>query len=82
MGGCCSKCGVYTTDNSPEQKAPRYTSGTTGDTPKLSRLQHKDSFSNGKTQANGSAKNGAVGGKMGQSDNGQATPSASHTCER
>ena len=78
MGGCCSKCGVYTTDKSPETRG-----AATGDTPKLSRLQHKDSFSNGKAQANGTAKNGGVGHEMGQADSGAvATPSSGDTCER
>ena len=87
MGGCCSKCGVYTTNNSPRNKH-------TGDTPKLSRLQHKDSFVGGKAQqTNGSTKNGVNGGggagsggsvveRRGETDSHPATPSPADTCER
>ena len=76
MGGCCSKCGVYTTSNSPRNKH-------TGDTPKLSRLQHKDSFTGGKTaETNGSSKNGGVVGRKGETDSQAATPSLADTCER
>ena len=79
MGGCCSKCGVYTTSNSPRNKH-------TGDTPKLSRLQHKDSFVGGKSpQTNGATKNGglaAEGGRKGETDSQAATPSPPDTCER
>ena len=70
MGGCCSKCGVYTTNNHQEKLNTRHT----GDTPKLSRLQQRNSFSNGKAPTNG---NGVV-----QSDPGLATPSTEDTCQR
>ena len=39
MGGCCSKCGNYLLGG-----GSRDAQGTGGDTPKLSRLQHKQSF--------------------------------------
>ena len=75
MGGCCSKCGVYTTSNSPRNKH-------TGDTPKLSRLQHKDSFAGGKSQQSGGSvgQNGVV--ERRETDSHPATPSPANTCQR
>ena len=74
MGACCSKCGVYTTNNKPESRDTTHT----GDTPKLSRLQQKDSFSNGKVHTNGNG----LAGKGGERDSGLATPTTGDTCHR
>ena len=41
MGGCCSKCGIYPLKSGHDIKGDNV---KTGDTPKLSRLQHKESF--------------------------------------
>ena len=60
MGGCCSKCGIY-----PLKSDIKGDSVKTGDTPKLSRLQHKESF------------NGAA--KLRTKDADQATPKDDET---
>merc|ERR1712106_993247 len=63
MGGCCSKCGNYLL-GTPQGEAQG------GDTPKLSRLQHKESF-------NGPQKtltNGHENGDVKTAPDGDATP--------
>merc|ERR1740124_996107 len=53
MGGCCSKGGNYL-PGTPKEKAQ------SGDTPKLSRLQHKESFNGPQTVLTNGHKNGEV----------------------
>ena len=70
MGGCCSKCGIY-----PLLSPTSRDNLKTGDTPKLSRLQHKESFSNGHIKTNGtSGGHGANGEKNGGEPMGVTTP--------
>ena len=64
MGGCCSKGGNYL-PGTPKEKAQ------SGDTPKLSRLQHKESFNGPQTVLTNGHKNGDV---KTLPDGGDATP--------
>ena len=64
MGGCCSKLNISGPGASSKGLETDVDKTRTGDTPKLSRLQHKESFSNGhvKKSENGAAvTNGAPG---------------------
>ena len=65
MGGCCSKLNISGPGSSSKGLETDVDKTRTGDTPKLSRLQHKESFSNGHTvkkSENGAAvTNGAPG---------------------
>ena len=47
MGGCCSKLNISGPGASSKGLETDVDKTRTGDTPKLSRLQHKESFSNG-----------------------------------
>ena len=64
MGGCCSKCGNYLL-GPPQGEAQG------GDTPKLSRLQHKESFNGPQKALTNGHENGDV---KTVPDAGDATP--------
>ena len=64
MGGCCSKCGNYLL-GTPQGEAQG------GDTPKLSRLQHKESFNGPQKVLTNGHENGDV---KTAPDAGDATP--------
>ena len=70
MGGCCSKCGNYMVPASSREKAEGGENN-----PKLTKLQHKQSFTNNPATA------GGAGGKV-NGDGGGATPSGAENNRR
>ena len=61
MGGCCSKLNISGPGASSKGLETDVDKTRTGDTPKLSRLAHKESFSNnGHVKTNSDHHNGAV----------------------
>ena len=69
MGGCCSKLNISGPGASSKGLETDVDKTRTGDTPKLSRLQHKESFSNGHGKASDHSNVTSNGGGPG------ATPS-------
>ena len=53
MGGCCSKLNISGPGASSKGLETDVDKTRTGDTPKLSRLQHRESFGNGVVKSNG-----------------------------
>ena len=76
MGGCCSKLNISGPGASSKGLETDVDKTRTGDTPKLSRLQHKESFSNGHTVKTSDHHNGVTNGGPG------ATPSLTGTHQR
>ena len=65
MGGCCSKLNISGPGSSSKGLETDCDNVRTGDTPKLSRLQHKESFTNGRVKTGDQALVTSNGGGMG-----------------
>ena len=65
MGGCCSKLNISGPGSSSKGLETECDNVRTGDTPKLSRLQHKESFTNGRVKTGDQALVTSNGGGLG-----------------